>query len=81
MSTLSLTSALEEGWMVNATPWPLYPLERDPVPVLQEAGWPMGPVWTGAENIAPTGFRNLDRPARSVVGYTDYVVDGNVLGA
>ena len=24
-----------------------------------------GPVWTGAENLATTGFRSLDRPARS----------------
>ena len=24
-----------------------------------------GPVWTGAENLAPTGIRSLDRPARS----------------
>jgi hypothetical protein len=22
------------GWVVNATPWPLYPRERDPVPIL-----------------------------------------------
>jgi len=25
------------GWVVNATPRPLYPQERDPVPTLQEA--------------------------------------------
>ena len=27
-STLSLTSALDGGWVVNATPRPLYPVER-----------------------------------------------------
>jgi len=27
-STLSLTSALDEGWVVNVTPRPLYPRER-----------------------------------------------------
>ena len=32
---------------------------------LQEAGGAPGPVWTGAENIAPTGIRSPDRPARS----------------
>jgi hypothetical protein len=42
-STLSLTSALD-GRVVNATPWPLYPLERDPVPFIQEAVWPLRPV-------------------------------------
>jgi hypothetical protein len=39
--------------MVNATPRPLYPLERDPVPIVQEAGWAQGPVWTGAEKFRP----------------------------
>ena len=38
---------------------------KDSVPIVQEAGWAPGPVWTGAENLAPTGFRSPDRPARS----------------
>ena len=29
---------------------------KDPVPIVQEAGWASGPVWTGAENLAPLGF-------------------------
>ena len=30
---------------------------KDPVPIVQEAGRASGPVWTGAENLAPpTGF-------------------------
>jgi hypothetical protein len=33
--------------------------ERDTVLFVQEAGWTSGPVWTGAENLAPTGFRCL----------------------
>jgi hypothetical protein len=37
---------------------------KDPVPILQEAGWASGPVWTGAENLAPIGIRSPDRPAR-----------------
>ena len=49
-------------WMVNATPRPLY-LRDDPVPIVQETGWAPGPVWTGAENLAPTGIRSPDRPA------------------
>jgi hypothetical protein len=53
------------GWMVNATPRPLYPRERDPVPIVQEAGWAPGRVWTDAVNLAPTGIRSPDRPARS----------------
>jgi hypothetical protein len=38
---------------------------KDAVPIVQEAGWASGPVWTGAENLAPTGIRSPDRPARS----------------
>ena len=42
----------------------LYP-GKDPVSIVQEAGWAPGSVWTGAENLAPTGIRSPDRPARS----------------
>ena len=38
---------------------------KDPVPIVQEAGWAPGPVWIGAENLAPTGIRSPDIPARS----------------
>ena len=38
---------------------------KDPVPIVQEAGWAPGPLWTGAENVAHTGIRSSDRPARS----------------
>jgi hypothetical protein len=45
------------GWVVNTTPQPFYPRERDPVPIVyKEAGWAPGPVWTGAENLAPPGY-------------------------
>ena len=32
------------------------PARRDPVPIVQEAGWAPGSVWTGAENFATPGF-------------------------
>jgi hypothetical protein len=35
------------------------------LPTVQEAGWAPGPVWTGVENLTPTGIRSPDRPARS----------------
>ena len=50
--------------MVNATSRPLYPRER-PSTFVQEVGWAPEQVWTGAENLVPTGFRTPDRPARS----------------
>jgi len=40
----------EWGWVINATHWPLYCWERYPIPIVQEAGWAPGPVWTGTEN-------------------------------
>jgi hypothetical protein len=53
------------GWVVNATSRSLYFRARDPVPVLQEAGWAPRLDRTGAENPAPTGIRIPNRPARS----------------
>jgi hypothetical protein len=38
---------------------------KDTVPILQEAEWAPGPVWIGAENLAPTAIRSPDRAARS----------------
>ena len=57
------------GWVVNATARPLFTRERDLVPIVQEAGWTSGSVWTGAENLAPTGARSPDRPTRSELLY------------
>jgi hypothetical protein len=41
------------------------PSGKDPVPIVQEAGWAPGPFWTCAKNLASTGSRSPDRPARS----------------
>ena len=57
------------GWGVSVKPRPLFTPGKEQVPIVQEAGWAPGPVWTGAENLALTGIRSPDRPARS---YTDY---------
>jgi hypothetical protein len=48
--------------VVSVTPRPLSTSGKDPVPIVQEAGWA-----PGAENLAPTGIRSPDRPARSSV--------------
>ena len=37
---------------------------KDPVPIVEEVRLAPGPVWTGAENLAATGIRTPDRPAR-----------------
>jgi hypothetical protein len=59
-----MTSTLGgEGWSVPR-PGRFTP-GKDPVSIVQEAGWAPGPVWTGAKNLAPTRIRCPDRPARS----------------
>ena len=59
-----MTTALEGVRGQRYGPAALYP-GKDPVPIVQEAGWVPGPVWTGAENLATTGIRFPDRQARS----------------
>jgi hypothetical protein len=64
IALLFMTMALEGG-EGSVTPLPLFNPGKDPVPIVQEAGWASGPVWTGAENLNSTGIRSPDRPARS----------------
>ena len=53
------------GWVVSVKTRPLYPRRRDTLSITQEAEWALGPVYTGAENLAPTGIRSPDRQVRS----------------
>ena len=39
---------------------------NDPVPIVQEAGWDKGPVWTGGKS-RPNRDSTPDRPARSSI--------------
>jgi hypothetical protein len=50
--------------VVNVTSWLVYHRGRTGTH-LEEAGWVPGPVWTGAENLAPTGIGSPDRLAHS----------------
>ena len=54
----------KRGWMVSSTPRPLFTPGKDPVPIVQEAGWALRPVRTGGKS-RPTGIRSPDRPSRS----------------
>jgi hypothetical protein len=46
-------------------------LGKDPVPILQDADWAPGPVWTGADNLTPPVFDLLTvQPVASCC--TDY---------
>jgi hypothetical protein len=76
------------GWGVSVTCRPLFTAGKDPVPIVQEAGWAPGLVWTGAENLAPPGFdpwtvqtvasRYTDyatRPATFLEGWRKYTTE------
>ena len=52
------------GWVVSSTPRPLFTPGKDPVPILQEAGWPPGPVWIGGKS-RPHRDSIPDLPVRS----------------
>jgi hypothetical protein len=46
---------------------------KDPVPIVQEAGWAPEPVWIGTENLGLPGFdpRTFEPVASR---YTDYAI-------
>jgi len=61
-----MTAALEGGEWSAAHPDRTLPPGKDPVPILQEAGWALGPVWTGRKSH-PHRDSIPDHPARSSV--------------
>ena len=63
-----MTKALEGGEWSAARPRLLFPPGKDPVPILQEAGWAPGPVWTGRKSH-PERDSIPDRPSHSQLLY------------
>jgi len=62
-ATPSLTSVLD--WDGCSTQLPVrFRSGNTTVPIVQEAGWAPGPVWTCAENLATTRIRSPDRQGR-----------------
>jgi len=71
MTLLFHDHGTRKGWGVSVTPRPLFTPGKDPVTIVQEAGCAPGPVWTGAENLAPPGFD--PRTVQTVASrYTDW---------
>jgi len=50
--------------VVSSTPWSHFTPGKDTVPILQQAGWAPGPVWTGGKS-RPRRDSIPDRPVRS----------------
>ena len=61
---LFLDRGTRRGWVVSSTPRPHFTPGKDQVPILQEAGWAPGQVWTGG-NSRPHRDSIPDRPACS----------------
>jgi len=55
-------SATRES-VVSAIPWLLYPQQRDPVPIFQEAGWTSQQVCMGPENLVLSGVQTPNHSA------------------
>ena len=56
------------GWVVSSTPRAHFTPGKEPVPILQEAWWDPGPVWTGGKSRAHRDSIP-ERPARSLSLY------------
>jgi hypothetical protein len=54
------------GTVVKTAIWPLYPREEDLIPIIQEAVWAPGPLWTDAKNFAHTRIRFPDTQPVSI---------------
>jgi len=70
--TLSLTLALDRSEWSKLGPGRFTP-GKDHVPIVKEAGWVPGPVWTGAENLAPPHRNSIPGP------FSITVIDTNLL--
>ena len=60
-----MPAALEGDEWSAARPGRTLPPGKTRYPFLQEAEWAPGPVWTGAENLVPTGIRSRTVQPRS----------------
>jgi len=64
------------GWVVSSTPRPHFTPGKDTVPILLEAGWAPGLIWTGRKS-RPHRESTPDRPAQSLyrLSYQAHVDD------
>ena len=72
-STLPSLSALDCGWVVDATPRPLYPSGKTRYPFYRRLGGPQSLSGRVRKISSPTGVRSPDRPARSESIYLSWV--------
>jgi len=59
--------------VVSSTPWPHFTPGKELVPILHEAGWVSGPVWTGGKS-RPNQDSILDRTTVVFIGFISQLV-------
>jgi len=65
IALLFLDHGTRRGRRGSVAPQQFFTPRKDPVPIVQEAVWAPRSVWTGVENLAPTGIRSPSSPDRS----------------
>jgi hypothetical protein len=70
-----LDHGTRRGLGVSVTPRPLFTPKKDPVPIVHEAGWALGPFCTGAENLAPHRD-SIPGPSSQTLYRLNYPADG-----
>ena len=60
------------GWVVSSTPRPHFTPGKDPVPILQDAGWAAGSVWTGGKSRPHRDSIPTVQPIAQLVYRTSY---------
>jgi len=51
IALLFLDHRTRRGWGVTVKPRPFFTPGKDPVPIVQEAGWAPEPVWAGVSDL------------------------------
>ena len=54
-------------------------LGKDPVPIVQEAGWAPGPVWRGGENLDPHRDSIPQTVQHVASRYTDWAISADTI--
>jgi len=77
IALLFLDHGARRGWGVSVMPQPLLTPGRDPVPIVQEAGWAPGPVWTGSEILLSQNIavNYPDHPTHFCTNFQPSVLD------
>jgi len=65
------------GWVLNAMPRLLYPLETDPMPLYRRLGWPQGQSGRVGITSPPPGFDpRIVQPVANL--YTDGAIQAHL---